>query len=438
MKLRKKGIRSFRLSRNAVYSGVCAGLMAAASAQAANITLAVQQAGGLDWNSTGSWSNGLSAADTVTADPTATFELLPGSRLRSPNNGLDDTFPGSLLTVDGSGVFVNNPGATALVSEIRFKQDVGGGRVTFPKLVMNGGQLDTGNDGTVTVSGEIDILKNTPFYNDGPNDRGFLVDAYLTGSADIELHMYNKPAFDPTFTRNLNIAGATNTFSGQWNVVTGALLATGANSLGTNNIIVGAQGALQATYDINSPKANLQLNGRLYLTANHSFRGVTVGTTALTKGVHTFAELNAAYPTNFPDTWTALEGTDQVSPTGTITVLEDNTTPITLTKSLPADTTVPVNRTATFTVEVTGPVITAQWYSNNVAIAGATSLSYTTPTLTTDADGAVYKVTLQNAVNTVQSATTVHIDTSIPVITLAIQQAAGSGWNTAGAWSDGA
>src|ERR1041385_1213017 len=243
--MQKKGIRSFRLSRRAVFTGVCASLMAAASAQAANITMSVQQAGGLDWNTAASWSNGLGAASTVAADPSATFELLPGSRLRSPVDSVDATFPGNVLTVDGDGVFVNNPVVTNLVSEIRFKQNVAGGRVTFPKLVMNGGQLDAGNDGTVTISGEVDILKNTPIYNDGGNDRGYVIDAYLTGAANIEIHAYNKAAFDPTYTRNINVAGATNTFNGQWNVVTGALLATGANGLGTNNITVGAQGALQ-------------------------------------------------------------------------------------------------------------------------------------------------------------------------------------------------
>jgi hypothetical protein len=437
--IQKKGIRSIRFSKRAVYIGVCAGILAAASAQAANITLSLQQPGGLDWNSITNWSNSLSASDTVAADPAATFELLPGSRLRSPNNGTDDTFPGSVLTVDGSGVFVNNPAAGAAVSEIRFKQDAtAGGRVTFPKLVMNGGQLDAGNDGTVTISGEMDVLKNTPIYNDGLNDRGYVIDAYLTGSASVEIHAYNKPAFDPTFSHNINIAGATNTFNGTWNVVVGALLATGANSLGTNNITVGAQGALQATYDINSPLANLQLNGKVYLTANHSFRAVTVGTTALTKGVHTFAELNAAFPTNFPDTWTPLQGAeDQTSAVGSITVLEDNTTPITITQGLPADTTIPVNTSKTFTVAVTGPVVMAQWYSNNVAIAGATDLSYTTPALTTAADGAVFKLALQNAVNSVETSTTVHIDTAAQVITLAIQQASGTDWNSTGAWSDG-
>jgi hypothetical protein len=437
--MQNKGTHSFRLSRKAIYTAL-ASLVAATAAQAANVTMSVQQAAGLDWNTAASWSNNQSAAATVAADPTATFELLPGSRLRSPVDSTDSTFPGSMLTVDGSGVFVNNPGATdKTTSEIRFKQNVAGGRVTFPKLVMNGGQLDTGNDGTVTISGEVDILKTTSLYNDGPNDRGYLLDAFLTGNANVEIRMYNAATFNPAYIHNVNIAGATNTFSGQWNVITGALLATGTNSLGTNNIIVGAQGALQATYDINSPNANLQVNGRVYLTGDHSFRAVTVGTTALTKGVHTFAELNAAFSQNFPDTWNALLGAeDQVTPDGSITVLEDNTTPIAITKGLPADTTVSANRSQTFTVEVTGPVLSTQWYSNNVAIPDATSLSYTTPALTTAADGAVYKVILQNSVNTAQSSTTVHIDTSTPVITLSIQQVAGSGWNTANQWSDNA
>ncbi len=55
---------------------------------------------------------------------------------------------------------------------------------------MNGGQLDTGNGGTVTVDGEINIAKNTPFYNDDVSDRGYVIQGQLTGSSDIEYHGY--------------------------------------------------------------------------------------------------------------------------------------------------------------------------------------------------------------------------------------------------------
>jgi hypothetical protein len=59
--------------------------------------------------------------------------------------------------------------------------------------------------------------------------------------------------------------------------------------------------------------------------------------------------------------------------------------------------------TATFTVGTTGLYPTYQWYSNSVAISGATATSYTTPALTLAANGAQYKVVVKNPLNSVTS-----------------------------------
>ncbi|HXC35399.1 MAG TPA: discoidin domain-containing protein, partial [Candidatus Acidoferrales bacterium] len=52
---------------------------------------------------------------------------------------------------------------------------------------------------------------------------------------------------------------------------------------------------------------------------------------------------------------------------------------------------------------VGGMPISYQWQSNGLAITGATNLFYTTPPLTSSANGAVYQVTISNAAGTVNS-----------------------------------
>jgi hypothetical protein len=59
----------------------------------------------------------------------------------------------------------------------------------------------------------------------------------------------------------------------------------------------------------------------MYLHQNDRFRSVTVAGTALTAGTYSFAQLNAAYPSNFPATWTPQTGaTNYTAGSGSITV----------------------------------------------------------------------------------------------------------------------
>jgi hypothetical protein len=70
----------------------------------------------------------------------------------------------------------------------------------------------------------------------------------------------------------------------------------------------------------------------------------------------------------------------------------------------PADTTASAGDTATFLVLATGsPTPTYQWRRNGSPIAGATSASYTTPTLTTADSGALYSVVVTNSQGSVTS-----------------------------------
>jgi hypothetical protein len=64
----------------------------------------------------------------------------------------------------------------------------------------------------------------------------------------------------------------------------------------------------------------------------------------------------------------------------------------------PANQTVNVGQTATFTVTATGTApLTYQWQKNSIAIAGATSASYTTPATAAGDNGAQFRVVVSNS-----------------------------------------
>jgi hypothetical protein len=70
----------------------------------------------------------------------------------------------------------------------------------------------------------------------------------------------------------------------------------------------------------------------------------------------------------------------------------------------PVSQNVTVGQPATFTVTATGTgPLTYQWYLNGVAISGATSSTYTTPSTTSSNNGAVYTVTVSNSAGSVTS-----------------------------------
>jgi hypothetical protein len=222
---------------------------------------------------------------------------------------------------------VNNNDAT--IGEIRFKH-ADPGTVFFKKLVMNGGQLDNGDNGLLILTGQMDIRSNAPIYVDSAanQDRSYRIDSWLTGTGNIEWDQ-----FGPALTTNsLNITGTSNTYSGTWHVVQGALLGSGQGSLGPGNITVDAFGALETLYDINNPNGNLILDpsAQVFLHQNDRFATVTIGGTPLSVGTHSFAELSANYSANFPSAWTSIRGSTFSTGSGSITVLGAAPPPVTI------------------------------------------------------------------------------------------------------------
>lgn len=412
------------------------------------ITLSVQQPGGDNWDGT-QWSDSYPASMSAAAKPGSTYELLGGARMRTPETNRTSVFPGGMLTLRGDSVWVNNPASTVTnVSEIRFKQPTPG-RVNFPRLVMNGGQLDAGNDGVAEVGGRIDILTNAPIYNDGGGDRGFYIDAWLTGTGTIEYRGYNQSSFMSNYVNNLNIAGTSNTFSGKWNVVLGTLLATAPNCLGTNDVTVGANGAFEPAYDIYNTNGSLFLSGRMYLHQNHTFKSVFVNGAPLNTGTYTFAQLNASYPNNFPATWMPKTGaTNFTAGSGNLTVLVQ---PAPIIVQQPGSVSVYPSQDVQFTVAAQGtPVLGYRWRKGSAFLTEGGNVSGVTNTTlsitnVTSANAGNYDVVVTNAIGSVTSiVATLTVLPTGPAQNLTLDfggapivQPTGNDWNTVDQWSDG-
>jgi hypothetical protein len=315
-----------------------------ATGPATTATLIDVQAAGNDWNSAADWDIGISAAQLALQNPGSTNVVPSGTVLNTPAFGGSNPFPGARLIIQGDGNFINNagdiniyPGITT--SELRASQPASA-TVYFPDLQMAGGQLDnsgnnTGNAnagqslGMLTLTGEMDILANTAIYSDsgvrGGSLRTIQIDSWLTGNGTI---LYS--AFDTSFSsNNLVITGITNTFSGQWDVVQGALLGSGSKSLGTNSITVETGGALETTYNVNNTNASLTLNGngQMFLHTSDVFQTVTINGTQLSPGTYSFAALTNSFPANFPATWLLQIGSTVSTGSGSLTVLNGPTPP---------------------------------------------------------------------------------------------------------------
>jgi len=434
---------------------------------AMNITMTVQQGTGTNWDTPGWWIDGVgSLAATVSAAeyPGSTYELLAGARMRSSTTNANSTFPGVRLTVDGNGVWINNPAAGTLMAEIRMKGadglSVNYSTVNFPKLVMNGGQIDVAPDtafvGYMTIGGEMDINANTPIYNDGANGdgAGVYLSAWLTGSSTFEYHGDTEGSIAFTnLTSNLNIANATNTFSGQWNIVSGILLGSAPGSLGTNTILIGSaaktNAALETTYNLNNPNGNLVLYGQMFLHQNDTFQSVFINGIPLAAGTYSFATLNSTYPAYFPATWPLQLGSTINTGSGQITVLV-SPAPVIVTQPQPLS--LYPGQTATFGVSVVGNTpLVYQWFTNNTVALNddANRIGSATNVLTipavASADAGNYTVIVTNSFGSVTS-----IVASLTVLTTGpaenftldlggtpIVELTGSDWNSINYWNPG-
>jgi hypothetical protein len=380
---------------------------------------------GASWNTPGYWwdgnvDGGLPAL-TLAADlPSVPFVVPAGSTLNTiaTANNSSVTFPGAVLELQGDGNF-NSSDESGNTGVVLYKGGNIGtlptytGVVDFPNLMIGGGQVDVGNPGTCILDGMITIAPpNAIFYEDSgaTDDRGFTINSLLTGSGNIEIELDSYYAgFQTTFSNNVNITGTANTYDGTWYVGEGSLLGSGNDSLGTNSITVGPNGALETLYNIIDPNASLTLNGQMFLHENDIFSNVTVGGFLLPQGTYTYAELETYGAAYFPATWNQLNGSTVAAASGSIQVLSTNGNAPSI-GTQPQSMSRYVGATATFSVISSGqPPLSYQWaagttgsggpYSN---ILGATNSTLKLADLTTN-EALDYVVVISNSFSVVTS-----------------------------------
>lgn len=274
-------------------------------------------ASGADWNGT-IWTNvlggtpvGPSAGNVYEAISNGTpfGNNLGNTRLRNPAVAGVQTFPGDQLILGTN-------------TEIRAKQ--AGAILNFPGtvgkagLVLNGGNLNAGDDAVFTITGTIEV-RGTSAIVPGDNGggglkplRGFTIAGQLSGGGTMMI--YQAGTGLPQ-----DITGTGNSFYGDWVVIAGWLRGSGGNSLGVGNItidpfyaeipidpsvaIINGPAQVEVNYDIVSfGKLTLRNGGMIVLHQNCTFKEVEIEGVALTEGVHTYDELLAQFPANISAT----------------------------------------------------------------------------------------------------------------------------------------
>jgi hypothetical protein len=234
------------------------------------------------------------------------------TRVRGPNQGGMNTFPGASLTIDqntelrtkASGTQLNFPGVNG-----------------NPGLILNGGNISEGDPsgtpyqyyGVIEVAAQSYLAggNNTGAGGGATTQRAVNIEGQLTGSGTLVI-------MEGETDMPQQISGTSNTFSGQWIVKAGWLQGAGANALGTNSITIDPGWAvpeppwdpstvavrgpawLEVNYNLNSAGTLILTNGGQFkLHQDCCYAAVIIEGTALTAGTHYYADLAAQFPNNF-------------------------------------------------------------------------------------------------------------------------------------------
>ncbi len=155
----------------------------------------IQEASGADWNTLNTWTDGLAASVSAIEFPGTTYDIQIGQRVRNPAGSTSSSFPGNTLQVDGPGTVLDgNVAAGNVTGEFRTKHSIDPATVFFPNLILNGGQLDCGDNGTIIIQGQITVGTNAVgtngiiYVNSGGagTTRNYEMDAYITGHGSME------------------------------------------------------------------------------------------------------------------------------------------------------------------------------------------------------------------------------------------------------------
>jgi hypothetical protein len=97
---------------------------------------------------------------------------------------------------------------------------------------------------------------------------------------------------------NLTISGASNSYTGEWDVMDGFLYGSATGSLGAgNNIVLANNSILETGYTLNDTTGSLTMNGataELDLNQNWTFSAMSFNGTLLANGTYNEAQLETA------------------------------------------------------------------------------------------------------------------------------------------------
>jgi hypothetical protein len=337
-----------------------------ASSRAANLTTTNVQGAGADWTLAIWQTNGTGTAVVPVAGNTyvCISNGVPfgnnknNTRIRNPPTAGVQTFPGDSLTLNTN-------------TEIRMK--TAGAVLNFPGvggkpgLVLNGGVLNAGDDTVFAVTGRIQVASQS-YFSAGNNGggaalplRGVNFSGQLSGAGTLVFMQCSN------FVAQ-QVSGNSNTFSGQWVVKSGWLLAAGMNSLGTNSITVdpnyvlpldssivnvAGSASFEPGYNLNSAgKLILTNGGVMVLHQNCIFSSVLIEGIALTAATHSYAELAVNFPKNFAP---GGSGTLTVQPFGPPPIFPPAIT------TQPSSVTLLAGSFAQLSATASGPPLAYQW-----------------------------------------------------------------------------
>jgi hypothetical protein len=287
-------------------------LLVIANVQAANFTTTTSQGAGQNWNATIWQGTAPAAGNTYQCifNGTAFGNATANTRVRNPATAGVQTFVGDSLTLDA-----NTEIRAKNTSAILNFPGVGGN----PGLILNGGVLNAGDTtvfefrGTIRVAADSLIAPGDNGAGAIVNGRGIKFNGAVSGNGALIVIQA------PINVASMEVISANNLYSGNWIVKAGYLKGSAAGSLGSGNIIVDPSYAVsstlinpatalaagpaqfEVTYDINTAGALTLANGGVMLLHQAcTFSAVTVQGTILSAGLHTYAELNANFPANFP------------------------------------------------------------------------------------------------------------------------------------------
>jgi hypothetical protein len=285
------------------------------------VTKASQGAGN-NWTAA-IWSN---PPNTAVSSPVAgnTYELIANgtawgvstgnTRTRNPATDGLQTFPGDSLTVNTNTDirFKRGVATTPISATISYFPGVGGN----PGLILNGGILNAGDPSEFVVTGNVFVASQSILTggNNGGGEqqdpRSIFLRGKLSGPGNLVILQSSQPT-------PMQVDADGSGYSGNWIIQDGFLQGLGSNSLGSGsflvtptNLLAAASGSnfskLEISYDLSSTAtlvlSNNPVSGSVALMVLHQnlrFGAAIINGTSLARGVYTYAQLAAAYPSNF-------------------------------------------------------------------------------------------------------------------------------------------